>query len=920
MTSLLETKLYMPQPAGDFVARSGVYEYLDQGLHRKLTLMSAPAGFGKSTTAVMWLQRLLTGAPSSTTHVRVAWYALDERDNDLPTFVRYLVAAVRGADINLLEGWIDLDSRPTTRNPEEIAAELLARLTTESQHRQSKVIIALDDYHCISSEEVHRFVAYLLRRLPVTIHVAILTRLDPPLGLPQLRVRGEVSDIRANQLAFTREEAGRFLHDSVAADMEAQTIDALWRQTEGWAAGLRLAAISMHGTDDRANFVLRFAQHNSRHVADYLTEEVLSRQPADVYAFLLRTSVLERMCDELCAAVVGNMLHNGEPFLTHLERRGLFLLPLDEFGEWYRYHGQFRTMLQNRLQSQVPPAEIKSLHAAAARWLEEQGLIEEALLQYAAGAAYSEAGTLLERQIPELLRREQWRQAERWLQLLPSYEIKRRPNLLLLRAWLCYRDLNYLQVSEIVAEAEAVLAVQGAEPTSQVDILWGQIHALRATSACPPWTPDEAIAHGQAALRLLPPEYDWVRAFAINVLAQPLAVRDGFDAGLQLVRTELASARAVHREYTLRLQFAEATLQYFRGHISAFFDAIQRLEELAYSLDVPVQIQWANWAAGTVHLERNELAPAIERFATLFERADLALFQTLRMGGFSLLSLYAQLGKNCEGDKILAILHQRLERNPDPFARAEIEAMDALWALLNGNLQAAEAYARGASNEILPFNAPYRGNILVHIHHALGSAEDLTCAITIAEQSLSSFRSIRHVRAQITWLVLLAQTLWLAGREVRALAALRDALTLGYPLGFRNVYTGGLPATNKIRGEMLRRLAREPDYAACSGSLLADMARMVEAGEQLQKPDQAGTGARRWRGDGETLIEPLSNRELEVLGLIAQHLSNKEIAYHLHISHITVRNHTVRIYEKLHVESRRQAVARAQQLGMLPPA
>jgi LuxR family maltose regulon positive regulatory protein len=911
MSTLLETKLYVPQPVGDTVPRFRLYSLLDGGLRHKLTLICAPAGFGKTTVAATWLNSLVSKETNGEANNRIAWYALDEHDNDLHTFVAYLVAAVRSSDLHLLSNWVDLDKRPAAPGPEEAAAELIEALSQGQLAQGGKLIIALDDYHYIVEEQIHRFVIYLLRYLPADVHVLITSRFDPPVGLAQLRLRNQMSEVRAQQLAFELDEAGDFLRETVSADLDQRTIGVLWQQTEGWAAGLRLAAISMYRVEDRGRFVDGFAQNTSRHIADYLVDEVLASQTEDVQNFLLRTSILERMCDDLCTAVAGSANNNLQPMLELLGRRGLFVIPLDEFGEWFRYHGQFRAMLQRRLRRQAATAEVAALHKAAAQWLAPQGLVDEALHHFVCAGAADDAMSLLEQQIPELLRREHWRRAGHWLKMLPPEEVAQRPALRLLQAWLCYRDLNYQCVREHVMATASLLEAKNSAATGfwGREALQGQILALRASTVFDQETNGERIDLAEAGLRLLPQGFDWVRAFVTNVLAQALAERDGLAAGLALLESKKGSAGV--DEYALRLCFSEAVLHYFHGSIADLERTLRRFEALAYQLDLPLHQQWANWAFSGIHLERNEPEAALARLEAVFARPDLALFQTLRLAAISLLQLYARNGHRSKGEEVLEVLRKRLYDNPDPFTQAEIKAVEALWSLLCGDLPAAAVYARAASSEASLVNVPYRGVILVSICRTLGSAADLEKGAEIAGRLAAEYGSIRHVRLQSTMLVLLAQTQWLAGKQVRALEALRQALSLSYHLGFRNLFTSQGP----LMSEMLYRLTREEAYAAMAGNLLAEILPQKDTSRQ---PLMSSVLTTHTFAEGSLIIEPLSDRELEVLELLARKLGNKEIALQLQISPLTVRNHTVHIYDKLHVDSRRQAVARAQELGILP--
>ena len=913
MPTVLESKLYLPEPAGDHVARGRLYAQLDLAARHRLTLLCAPAGFGKTTLAATWLRRLLAAPGAGRAPLRAAWYTIDEQDDDLLTFVRYLVAAIQVADADLLRNWVELDQRPDTVIPEQLADQLAAEL----QNIEGQLVVALDDYHFVGNEQIHRLISQLLRHLPPTMHLVITSRYDPPIGLTLLRLRGEINEMRATGLAFTRDEATVFLHGAIGSDVDAAEADVVWRQTEGWAAGLRLAAISMSGTADRKRFVRDFARSTSRHVADYLMDQVLASQAPDVEYFLLRTSPLDRLCPALCAVVAEIPFSEAEAKLRYLESRGLFLLPLDDFGEWHRYHGQFRAMLYNRLRSHSAAAEVGALHQTAGAWFAGQGYLDDALQHYSAAGAGDLGADLLEEQIPSLLRAQQWRQSAHWLHMLPQDTIQRRPQLLLLSAWLAYMETNMPKVRVLVAQVEQLTGAE-YQPGKTHKVPWdpvlGQVQALRISLAYREQSADEAIERGNQALVLLPPNYDAVRAHVFNFLGQWTLLRDGYEAAARLLQTELNEADTYPPEYALRLLYALIVVQFLTGHVDDMDLTARRHAQLALTLGIATQIQTSHLACGLIHFERGDSHAACRLLAAIFEQPHLAMFQTLRLASVPLLELYAAQGRDDKGQAVVDVLWERLKTNPSTDEREEIEAIAAYRSMLSGNFAPAEALIRGGIGMLHYAQAPYRDMIFVRMLQARGQPGDRQQALAIIQDSLAGYESPRGWRrGEIGMLVLAAQTHWLMGQQVQALQALRRALDLGYGRGWRRVFT----TPGVLMGAMLHKLAREERYAAETGSLLAEIARAADFGQQQKRQASAEQHPPE---DAELFIEPLSRREIEVLSLLADKLTNKEIARQLSISPLTVRNHTVQIYDKLHVESRRQAVARARQLGILAPA
>ncbi len=895
MPNLLLAKLMLPPLAGDVATRRRLLAHLDRGLDKKLTLVCAPAGSGKTTLIAFWLNSLR----ERDTTIRVAWYSLDKTDDSLPTFLSYLAAAIRHADAGALPDWVDVERRPSTPGPEALAAELAQGVDA----LPGRLIIVLDDYHFVTDQSVHQLMAHLLRHLPPALHLVITARSDPPLGIPHLRGRNQVSELRAHDLALSLAEAEAFLV-GVLGPLEPGIVQALWERTEGWAVGLRLAAMSLASSEDRRRFIYNFQLHSHQHIIDYLVDEVLRAQSPEVNDFLLRTSILDRLSGDLCAAVLNVEDHIARAMLASLARANLFVAPLDAHGEWHRYHSQFRTMLGNRLHSLTASKEIAALHRRAAAWLAGRDLVAEALPHYLAAAEPEAAADLVERHIPELMNRERWQTLSRWLALLPDGLIQQRPALLLLRAWVLNFDFKLNAVRPLVEGAERLLRA-GGEMGAPADALWGQIHALRTSTAFAAGPTPEALAHAAQALRLLPAAQGWARAYALGYLARWTLAQGDYPAARALLETEIAAAGPVATEHLVRLYYAWSVITYLAGSLDDFHRAVTRYEAAARQLDMPAELKWAQWSLGIVHLERNEPEQALQYLEAAAAHPELAHFQTLRLATFALLELWARAGQAPLAQAALAALRQRLGDNPDPDSLREVEALEAYWALLNDDLPAALRWARAAPEDAPIEKLAYRGAIQVRILLRSGAPADLEQATVLAQRLLDAYRRMHYLGAQAPALVLLALARWRRRMTGPALAALREALTLGYPQGRRHMFT----EHGALMGEMLTLLAREPACAAMAGGLLAELGRLGQATRPWGQQEA---------GD-EEIIEPLTERETEVLELMAGGLSNKEIAHRLGISPFTVRNHTVNIYSKLHVISRHQAVTCARQLGFLSP-
>src|SRR5215831_8755966 len=442
---LVATKFHVPR-AG-FVPRPRLLARLAQGVDRGLTVVCTPAGFGKTTLLGDWARRSRRPA---------AWLSLDAGDNDPARFWRYLAAALERA-------------RPGTcaplaallRGPQQPPLEaVVTALINELMAGEREVTLLLDDYHLIEAPPVHDSVTFLLDRLPPGLRLVLASRADPPLPLARLRARGQLAELRAADLRFTLEETAAFLREATGRDLPTLLVATLQDLTEGWAAGVQLAALSLQGHSDPAGFVATFAGSN-RYVLDYLTEEVLARQPEDVVRFLMETSVLDRLCGPLCDAVTGRT--GSQARLEALERANLFLVPLDDERRWWRYHHLFAGLLRTRLASEQP-GRVPELHRRAAAWHEEHGSADEAVQQALAAGEADWAARLVERHVEGLLRRSEGATVRRWLSALPAASVRARARLCLAQTITAVVGGQLEAVEPLLADAERAFAATGDEP------------------------------------------------------------------------------------------------------------------------------------------------------------------------------------------------------------------------------------------------------------------------------------------------------------------------------------------------------------------------------------------------------------------------------------------------------------------------
>ena len=427
------TKLFVPPTRAELVHRPGLIELLNNGLNRKLTLLSAPAGFGKTTLVSHWVEHLQINNEIGGQPIKVAWLSLDGDDNDPVRFLTYLIAAlnqIKDIETKLGQGALSMLQSPQPPPPNTVLISLINELAAIPE----KIVFVLDDYHLIKEDPIHQALVFLLENMPPQLHLVIATRQDPSLSMGRLHARDQVTEIRAADLRFTSSEAAEFLNQVMGLNLSSRDIAELETRTEGWVAGLQLAAISMQGRQDREGFIKSFTGSH-RLVLDYLIEEVLVQQPESIQNFLLQTSILNRLTGSLCDALTGR--DNGQQILETLERANLFIVPLDNERHWYRYHHLFADLLRQHLR-QIQLDQIQELHYRASEWYKQNGFTEEAIEHSLRAKDFNRAANLIEELADDVWQRGEHTKLRRWLDGLPIESVFSNPYLCILHAWGCF--------------------------------------------------------------------------------------------------------------------------------------------------------------------------------------------------------------------------------------------------------------------------------------------------------------------------------------------------------------------------------------------------------------------------------------------------------------------------------------------------
>jgi LuxR family maltose regulon positive regulatory protein len=902
--AVLATKLHVPRPQPGFVPRPRLVEALGEGLARGRMLVCAPAGFGKTALLADWARG--DGHP-------VAWLGLDGGDSDPARFWRHAVAALDRARPGLA-------GRVGPPPPGSLAG-LVTALINElaAQAGRDEVLLVLDDYHLVGSGPVHESVAFLLENLPPGLLLVVSGRADPPLPLARLRARGQLAELRAADLRFTGEEAAALLGEAAGPGLPAAAAETLTARTEGWAAGLQLAALSLRGRTDAAGFVAAFSGSH-RFVLDYLADEVLDRQTSEVRAFLLETSVLERLTGELCDAVTGRS--GSQAMLQEIERAGLFLVPLDEVRGWWRYHHLFADLLRARLQAEQP-GRVQALHRAAAAWSEEHDLGDDAVRHALAAGDNAWAAQLVERHVETLLRRSEGATLHRWLSALPAESIRDRPRLCLAQATSAAISFRVEALEALLDDAERAFAISGDEPyepsvpraVSVLANVPAGIAFLHAVLARLRGDPALAAGYNRQALGLLG-EQDWLMR---SMVRWNMAGADWLGGRLGQAERGLAEVLAERRAagegfLAMRVCYDLSQVQRAQGHLDAALATYREALEIAgEGGSQPPHLGMAHVGLAEVLYERDEVAAALDhatRGVTLCRQlaftpplaAGLVILARIRQAHGDPAAAIAAMGEAGQVElspQVVALL------NPVPSQRARL-------LLAQGDVTAASQWAKAAG--LSPEDEPDypREPAYLLLARVLLAQDRPGPALTLLQRLLATAASQGRTGDVIEIQALRALALAARGDHAGALGALAEAVTLACSQGYVRVFADEGAATRAL---LTRLSAARKDQRAPARDIDPDyLAGLLRACGQAGAAPPSRRAAAALLG----MAEPLTDREVEVLRLLAAGKSNQRIAHELVVALDTVKKHVTHVLGKLGAANRTEAVARARQLGLIP--
>jgi LuxR family transcriptional regulator, maltose regulon positive regulatory protein len=902
---IVETKVTIPRLRPDSLRRSRLLEALDDVAARELTLVCTPAGFGKTTLLADWAQ----GAD-----LPVAWLSLDSQDNDPTRFWRHVGAAIDRAAAPVGERVLTMVDPRAGSSSEGAAAAVINELAALTED----LALVLDDYHVVESASIHDGLSFLLSHLPPRLHLAIASRSDPPLPVARLRARGQLTELRAAELRFTAQESAALLREVWGLDLSPEAVAALEGRTEGWAVGLQLAALSLRERPDPGAFVDAFTGTH-RYVLDYLSEEVLERQPERVRAFLLKTSILNRLSGPLCDAVTGGS--DGQDMLEDLERANVFLVPLDEERRWYRYHDLFADLLRARVR-RTHPGDLTELHRRAAIWCERHGLIDEAIRHAISSEERDWAARLVEEHLGETLRHGEGVILDRWLSMLPEDVVRFRPKLCLAQGWMQLHIGHLDSAERLVKHAEQ--AFEHGEASGELELpsaggmvaeVPAAIALLRADIAAARGDTEGSAGSARSALAQMGQEEFGPRFLARFQLACADWMAGRLEKAEPALTRLLAEGRATPDPYPLVSScYALGQVQAGRGKLGAALRTNR--EGLRYATKgsrlSPFHAGEAHIGMAQVLYQRDELEDALQHATAGIELCRHTVeFVLPAVGLVALAWIRNAMG---EADAAREATDEACRIRPGQgFVTLwnPAQAERARLLLAQGRVKEAERWAEEQGlndHDELPYHR--ERDYLVLVRLLLARAEParalrlLERLATLAE-SQDRNESVIHIGA------LRSVALQAAGDHRGALASLAQALSLARPEGYVRVFADeGPPMAALLRG--LVTAGRGGRLPGLSGAARDHLNRIVRA---------FGAPARHGGGTAPavaTLVVPLTDRELEVLRLVGAGKRNREIARELVVTLETVKKHISHIFEKIGADNRTEAVARAREVGLIP--
>ncbi len=894
-STLISTKFRMPQISGGLVRRSRLSKKMRSGLNRKVTIISAPAGYGKTTLAICCLQDQPTP---------VAWLSISEKDNDLSHYLSYLVAALQTIFPKSFQNTQSLLEASLQPAIDYFASTLINDISMiPNQAAEPSLILALDDYHLIENKAIHQLMSLLIEFQPAQLHMVIIGRQDPfQLPIVQLRARQETMEIRQADLRFNLDETQLFIQQALETDIAEDIVALIDDRIEGWAVGLSLTTLTLHDIDDPVT-LLQGLKGTSRYFMEYLLDEVLSQQPQAIQLFMLKISILERFCVPLCDHISGmdNPQYNGLGYLQWLEKTNLFVTPLDIHREWYRYHHLFQDLLASKLKAEFPDSEIKKLHCRASHWFSENGFVEEAIHHALEADDIELAVKIVEENGQYLLNRQERHTLERWISMLPQIIIWERPRLLLVQAWILFRQWRHTDLGAVLDKIDLLLNQTASSMTQEeVQFLRGQLLALRsAVKYIVHGDYPTALALSDEALEKLPKPAAGARSLAISFGAlsrQALGQTDKAVSQLQMVIRDTAPLGPAKVQAYIALSLVNlhsADLVQMQATSDQFL-------ALADSTEQANVVQGANHVAGLLNYEWDNLPTAEAHFKKVLELHHRSNFMASFVAGLCLARINQARGKLDQAQKIFDELREFTFRINNNDLLSSLEAAQAEQWLYKNNIPAARRWAQSfrtdaTLDKVFKFELPILTQTRILLSNS--SKAEIQVMRRRLEHELQDLIANNFTYRAIQTLAHMALVYDQLAMAKEALGALQRAIVLAQGGGLIRSFLDCGP-------KLIPLLEQLPAYDVDSHYVQQILAAF-------------GLDDRNSEAITFYPLDPLTRREQEVLQLIADGLTNQEIADKLFITLNTVKRHNSNIFRKLEVSNRREAFRKSRQIGNL---
>ncbi len=893
---LIATKLYTPKPRQDLVRRNHLIERLNKSIRSKLTLVSAPAGFGKTTLVTEWIDQ---------TQWQVVWISLDNGDSDPVYFIQYVIAALQRIEPKVGETALTL-----LRSPQHPPFDaIIINLIQEIEDIPNDFALVLDDYHSIDKEETHQLVALLIDHMPPQMHLVVITRVDPNLPLARLRAGNQLTEFRVSDLGFTKDETAHFFNKVMKLGLSKEDIATMKSRTEGWVAGLQLAALSMQGRSDISNFINDFAG-DDRHIVDYLAEEVLNLQPEDIKKFLLQTSILNRLSEPLCNHVTNQQ--GSQKMLEHLEKANLFLVPLDNKRDWYRYHHLFADLLRHRLHQKRD--DVAQLHMKASEWFEANVFKEEAIEHALAAKEYNRAADLIEAFILE-----RWHGGEQvalfnWLDQFPNEYKVSKPNLGLCHARVLFQSgrqgaaeklIDHLERTHVFISTgnSSITNGQNETPEASATIAFqGRIAAIKAYMATRKGDIPSISKYSQQALDYLSEEDSTWRSIIATSSGIAYDLKGDGRAAIDAHLEAVEAARKAGNVYLYlinRLWVAIGLKNAGRlpEAMTICRQLLNEIDDKILTFNVAVGHVWGTW--GELLYELNELDEA-HRYAKkgveLLEQGHDVSHLGHR---YTCLAKILCSKKDLAGaEEIVPKMDELLRTSViPPWVLTQIKAVKARIYMMKGNIDVLVKWVKECGLKLDDECTWKHDAEQIMFARILIAQSRLNEALELLDHLIVENEKAGRGLYQIETLLLKALVLKKKNYVTESMAAIQKALSLAEPGGYTRVFIDEGPHMAELLEKLLDTKENIP-RAFVKKLLPAFKLRQI-----VKRDDR--------------LVEPLSERELEVLTYIAAGLSNKKITEQLFVSMSTVKTHLQNIYGKLDVHSRTEAIAKARDIGLL---